>query len=274
MSHTTTAAIGILDIIDSLEPAAERAVEEKENALDAALTMALQADPATTLRCLALIDTRLHRPSFRVPGGELQPKLQSKVERMIASNPHALMATCGQYTPAEDSWFWQGMAAGMQTAADAYRACWSDSVAQAWASCLRRAGELSDDVSLRLHVQATAFCLHNPRLPLGPVMTQGFPLFYLAVAMGNANSITDEMFGYFDWAKAKKLRKEVIDAYVASCWPAEELAIVAVRCQILRKVIHRLQRNGAETTTSAECWMGFRSARQRKLNPFGLRFRP
>jgi hypothetical protein len=578
MSHTPTAAIGILDIIDSLEPAAERAVEEKKSALNAALAAALHADPAATLRCLSLIDARLHRPSFAAAGGQLQPKLQSTVESMVASDPHALMASCGQNTPAEDSYFWQGVAAGMQTAAEArpdslasladcpaiasfvvrqsprvasaylnssqatreesvthivdwishiereaqrqrlrqellpqvvddetaplleellrditssevgeslsvlaqctqgfakpalrrvvtdfigqrfpdetiqwgqgsdfvqsryvaevvaesfplsqegldlilatnwltvedhcevwaayversarkqlpqwfirrasedvaviepiarshvlsararhalqmigeqcdylplarsnfvrafidrvadselaslfipkacgsalvehvggqidgdrmlavlslapcvawsqqvpgdhvrdlfndisdrdawqrtwntlsilpsplfckvagcqvlddllrsFKASWSDGVAQAWAGCLRRAGELSYDVGLRLHMQATSFCLHNPRLPLGPVLYQAFPPVYQTVATGNAKQITDEMFGYYDWDKAKKLRKDVIDAYVASSWPAEELASIAVRCQILRKVVHRLQR--------------------------------
>lgn len=581
MSHTPTAAVGILDIIDSLEPASERAIREKKGALDAALAAALNADLATTLRCLSLIDTRLHRPSFAAVGAHVQSRLQSTVENMVASDPHVLIATCGNNSPAENSCFWQGVAAGMRAAAEtrpdslasladcpaiasfvvresphvacAYlksskvnrgeaighvidwishiergeqrrrlrqdllpellddesaplleellrdiassdvgdtlsvlvqstqgfakpvlrrvvtdfigqrfpeetiqwgqgsgllqsryvpeivaesfpvsqegldrmlatnwltaddrcevlsafvertarrqqpqwfiqrasedvavmepfaqshvwsgrarralqaigeqcnylplarsnffsefiqrvadselsilfipkacdsalaehvggridgdrmlevlslrpcvawcnqvsgdhirellndipdrdawrriwdtlsilpislfrkvashqllddlirsvRACWSDDVAQAWARYLRRASELelSDDVELRLHMQATSFCLHNPRLPLGPVLCHAFPPVYQAVATANAKQITDEMFGYFDWDKAKKLRKDVIDAYVASCWPAEDLAIVAVRCQILRKVIHRLQRN-------------------------------
>jgi hypothetical protein len=122
------------------------------------------------------------------------------------------------------------------------RACWTDDVANAWASCLLRASELSYDAGLRLHMQATSFCLNNPRLSLGPVLYHAFTPVYQAVATANAKQITDEMFGYFDWDKAKKLRKDVIDAYVASSWPAEDLAIVAGRCQILRKVIHRLHR--------------------------------
>jgi hypothetical protein len=51
-----------------------------------------------------------------------------------------------------------------------------------------------------------------------------------------------ELFGYFDWDKAKKLRKDVIEAYMSSCWPPEDLALTASKSQILRKVFNRLRK--------------------------------
>jgi hypothetical protein len=127
--------------------------------------------------------------------------------------------------------------------ARSYRAYWSESVARAWSSIVVRAHEeLPYDAALRLHMESTAFCLNNPRLPVGQVVLAAFPLVYDAVAMAKAPLVTDEMFGYFDWDKAKRLRKNVIDSFVSSCWPPEDLAILASKCQILRKVIHRLQR--------------------------------
>ncbi len=579
LPHTPTAAVGILDIIDALEPVAERAVKEKQFALDAAVSAALKADVPATLRCLSLIDTRLRRPSFAVAGSEFQSALKDSVENIVAKEPQTLIATCGQNIPSEDSVFWQAATNGMRTAAEtrpdslatlgqsptiasfvvreapsvaraylhssqdrradatseviqwvrhierdeqrqhlrrellpetfddesvplleellrdvsssdvddtldvlvestqgfgrasirrvvtdficqrfpeetihwgqrsqlfqsryvpemlaeafplslegldrilavdwmtpddrcevwsafieraakkqlpqwfvrraredvatiepfaqcdafsaratralqaiggqcdylpivrsrffqgiilkiaeagladllvpkavdsaiveylggridgdrmlaalslapcekwseqvsgghihgllastpdretwqrawmtlsilprilfrkvaghqiiaeftrSFRANWTDGVAQSWTRVIHRAhDELSYESSLRLLMQSTAFCFDNSRFPLGQVVCAAFPPVYEAVSTGRATHITDEMFGYFDWDKAKKLRKDVIDTYVSSYWPPEELALIASRCKILRKVIHRLQR--------------------------------
>jgi hypothetical protein len=579
LPHTPTAAVGILDIIDSLEPVAERAVKEKQFALDAAVSAALKADDPTTLRCLSLIDTRLRRPSFAMAGSEVQSTLKDSVEKIVAREPQTLIAICGQNIPSDDSLFWQAATNGMRNAAEtrpdslenlghspaiasfvvreapsiaraywhssrdrraeatseviqwvrhieceeqrrhlrrellpetfddesvplleellrdvsssdvedtlnllvestqgfgrasirrvvadficqrfpeetihwgqrlhllhskyvadvlaeafplslegldrilavdwmtpddrcevlsafieraakkqlpqwfvrrageevatiepfaqcdafsaratralqtigdhcdylpivrsrffqefvlkiaetglagllipkavnsaiaehvggridadrmlaalsltpcekwceqassghiygllastpdrdawqrawitlsilpsilfrkvaghqivaeftrSFRANWTNSVAQSWSRIIHRAqDELSYESSLRLLMQSIAFCFDNSRLPLGEVASAAFPSVYEAVSTGRATHVTDEMFGYFDWDKAKKLRKNVIDAYMASCWPADDLALVAAKCQILRKVIHRLQR--------------------------------
>ena len=73
-------------------------------------------------------------------------------------------------------------------------------------------------------------------------MLTAFPPVYEAVMMNNATQITDELFGYFDWDKAKKLRKDVIESYTSSVWPPEDLAIIATHSDILRKVFSRLRR--------------------------------
>jgi hypothetical protein len=139
-----------------------------------------------------------------------------------------------------------GKVAGTHIVSDytrSFRSYWTEEVSSAWACCLARAKEaLSREASLRLHMLSMSFCLNNPKLPLGPVICEAFPLVYEAVSAGNASHVTDEMFRYFDWDKAKKLRKDAIDAYVCSIWPPEDLALIAAKCRILRKVIHRLQR--------------------------------
>jgi hypothetical protein len=123
------------------------------------------------------------------------------------------------------------------------RALWSEEVAEKWNLILIRSyEELAYEASLRLSMESMTFCFGNPRLPVGNVVSSAFPPVYDAVVSGKANSITDEMFGYFDWDKAKKLRRDIIDAFVASCWPPEELALIASKCQILRKVFNRLRR--------------------------------
>lgn len=117
-SQTPTAAVGILDIIDSLEPAAEKAVTEKEVALKAAVDAARMADTPSSLHCLSLIDVRLRRPSFSLSGAEARSALKESVERIVAKEPFTVMSTCGQNNPSEDSVFWQGVINGMRTAAE------------------------------------------------------------------------------------------------------------------------------------------------------------
>ena len=182
------------------------------------------------------------------------PPCEKWCEQAPSSRIHDLLLTC----PDRDAWrrAWGTLSvlpqplfqkvAGHQIIAAfirSYRASWIESVAEAWKHIVQRANEeLPYENSLRLLMESTAFCLNNPRLPVGQVVCSAFPLVYDAVVTGRATQVTDEMFGYFDWDKAKKLRKDVIDAYVSSHWPPEELALIAARCQVLRKVVHRLQR--------------------------------
>jgi hypothetical protein len=124
-----------------------------------------------------------------------------------------------------------------------FRANWTEDVAHAWSLIMKRAQEeLPYEAALRLHVESNSFGLNNPRLPVGIVVGTAFPYVYDAVSRGTASHVTDELFGYFDWDKAKTLRKEVLNSFVGSCWAPEDLAFLASKCQILRKVIHRLQR--------------------------------
>jgi len=124
-----------------------------------------------------------------------------------------------------------------------YRALWSEGVADSWKQITRRAAEeLPYENSLQLLMESAAFCLRNPRLPLSTVMLATFPPVYDAVVADRATQITDEMFGYFDWDKGKKLRKDLIECFMSSSWPPEYLALTASRCQILRKVFNRLRK--------------------------------
>ncbi len=124
-----------------------------------------------------------------------------------------------------------------------YRAEWSSDVAEKWAMVLERGREeLNYEESLKLLIESTSFCIRNPRLPIGTVVSSAFPPVYTAVVGSIATPITDEMFGYFDWDKAKKLRKDIVDAYMSSCWPPEELALIGAKCQLLRKFFSRLYR--------------------------------
>lgn len=79
-------------------------------------------------------------------------------------------------------------------------------------------------------------------MPVGNVVVEAFPAAYKAVVTGRSPSVTDELFSILDWDKAKALRKELIRSFTASAWPPHQLALTANRCDILPKIIKRLQR--------------------------------
>jgi GTPase-associated protein 1, N-terminal domain type 1 len=142
-----------------------------------------------------------------------------------------------------------------------YYAQWSVTVAGCWARLIDRAREeLSSQLALRIALDSLAFCLNQGRLPVGAVVLSSFPTVYAAVSSNDAPQITDELFGYFDWDKAKKLRKDLIEAYPSSVWPPEELGLVAARSQILRKVFSRLRRKWHGQDYLARMVQGLRSA--------------
>lgn len=124
-----------------------------------------------------------------------------------------------------------------------YRSSWTESVERNWKRILVRGGEeLPSEKILPLNFQATAFCFRHTRHSVGRVLLAAFPPVYEAVTTNRAAHITDDLFGWFDWDKAKRFRRGLIDAFVDSCWPPEELALIGARCDILRKLVHRLQR--------------------------------
>lgn len=124
-----------------------------------------------------------------------------------------------------------------------YRAIWTSDVADNWVQIIERScRELSHEDSMQLMIEALSFCINNPSLPVGEVVVSAFPEVYRAVTANHHSSVADEMFGYFDWDKGKKLRKAVIESYLNSNWPPEGLALLSFRSQILRKIFSRLRR--------------------------------
>jgi hypothetical protein len=120
---------------------------------------------------------------------------------------------------------------------------WAHEVAVAWCTILVRAKHLSDPrISMRHNVQALGFSLANNRLPLSEVTREAFPTVYAAVAeqslfADEANSLLS-----YDWDKAKALRRNLVDSFYGSNWPAGDLALTAKVSFGLRKLFRRVWR--------------------------------
>jgi hypothetical protein len=147
-----------------------------------------------------------------------------------------------------------------QSLTRSYCAQWTLEIAQKWTALLRRATtELGGETSIWLDFESLVFCLSHTRSPLVEVVSFAFPVVYDSVSVNRWPKVTDEFFGTFDWDKAKKLRKDLIEAFMQSNWAPDELAIISVRCQILRKIVNRLHRRWKGEAYLSQMIAGLRS---------------
>jgi hypothetical protein len=55
-------------------------------------------------------------------------------------------------------------------------------------------------------------------LPLGPVVAEAFQTVHEGVFASTTPVEVPALFGFFDWDKAKQLRKRLIEAFLGSSW--------------------------------------------------------
>lgn len=119
---------------------------------------------------------------------------------------------------------------------------WTPDVVESWRTVISRAMPLSDATTrLQLCADAIRFCFYNTDLPLGAVATEAFSTVYSAVVNSrDPLPETSELFRFYDWDKAKTLRKDLLQAYMTSNWNPGGLAIAASRAGLSRKIFSRL----------------------------------
>jgi hypothetical protein len=118
----------------------------------------------------------------------------------------------------------------------------SEATCKYWAIVLRRAKEeASADAHLQLCADAVDFAMSHLRLPLGGLLAEAFPTVYEAVSSSNEPPESG-WFRFFNWDRAKELRKALIDAFFNSDWRPGDLAIAAGGETLLRKLFKRIRR--------------------------------
>ena len=133
---------------------------------------------------------------------------------------------------------------------------WSDEVSDAWLQILRRSRSEygTPRTRMALCVQALGYSFEHRNLPLGAVAAEAFCDVYAAVTGWSMFAgETGPLFSVFDWDKGKHLRRALVDAFVGSRWPAEELVLAARDVHLLRKIFRRLtrKRNGVKYAREA-----------------------
>lgn len=120
---------------------------------------------------------------------------------------------------------------------------WTREVSIAWCSILERAHQLCEPrYYLRHTVQALGFSLSNSQLPLSVVVRSAFPNVYRSVAEQSPHSDEANSLVSYDWDKAKALRRNLVDCFYSSDWPAGDLALSAAESFGLRKLFRRVWR--------------------------------
>lgn len=120
---------------------------------------------------------------------------------------------------------------------------WTPAMAEAWVAVLSRAKtEANSSTHLQLCADALAYGFDHVTLPLGPVVAEAFQTVHEGVSASTTPAEAASLFGFFDWDKAKQLRKRLIEAFLGSSWRPGDLAIAAGGETLLRKIFKRLRR--------------------------------
>ena len=122
---------------------------------------------------------------------------------------------------------------------------WSDEISDTWLEILRRCRSKTKKPRTRiaLCVQALKFSFEHKGLPLGTVAAEVFYDVYAAVTEWSIYAAeAGPLFSLLDWDKGKELRRALVESFVNSKWPADELVLAVRDVDLLRKIFKRLAR--------------------------------
>ena len=125
----------------------------------------------------------------------------------------------------------------------------------AWGETLVRVQEATpENQSLRIGADVLQDGFKTTHEPVGAAVSASFYPVYRAVCDSSwLPPEVSDLFGWFEWDKAKELRKGIVRAFVSSCWNPADLALAVREDEaLLRKLVKRVLRseNGESYVTS------------------------
>ena len=120
---------------------------------------------------------------------------------------------------------------------------WSDEISDTWSQILRRCRSKPGNPRTRiaLCVQALKYSFEHTSLPLGAVAAEAFYDVYAAVTEPSVYSAeAGPLFSVFEWNKGKEMRSALVDSFLNSKWPPEDLVLAVSDVHLLRKIFRRL----------------------------------
>ena len=123
---------------------------------------------------------------------------------------------------------------------------WTPAMGNAWADIIRRVlHATSGSSALKMCADVIQFGFDHTGDSVGPAVAAAFYPVYRAVCNSSwTPSEVSNLFGWFEWDKAKELRKGLVRAFVSSDWSPGDLALSACEDeQLLRKLVKRILRN-------------------------------
>lgn len=132
---------------------------------------------------------------------------------------------------------------------------WTQAMGSAWAEAIRRVRLSTPGSStLRMCADVLQFGFEHTSDTVGAAVAAAFYPVYAAVCDSDwTPHEVSNLFGWFDWDKAKELRKGLIRAFIGSNWSPGDLALTASEDErLLRKLVKRTLRtdNGHSYVTA------------------------
>jgi len=122
---------------------------------------------------------------------------------------------------------------------------WTPEMGAAWGETLHRVQEATPrSMSLRMCADVLLYGFDTTHEPVGAAVAASFYPVYKVVCDSNwTPPEVSKLFGWFEWDKAKELRKGLVRAFVDSCWNPADLALAAREDEaLLRKLVKRTYR--------------------------------
>lgn len=122
---------------------------------------------------------------------------------------------------------------------------WTQAMGSAWAEAIRRMQHSTPGSStLRMCADVLQFGFEHTGETVGAAVAAAFYPVYRAVCESDwTPQEVSNLFGWFDWDKAKELRKGLVRAFVGSNWNPGDLALAACEDEhLLRKLVKRTLR--------------------------------
>lgn len=122
---------------------------------------------------------------------------------------------------------------------------WTEEVSVNWVSIIRRAEDVgARSLHLTLCVKALNYSINHLDLPLSKVVVESFPVVYNHTLTKDSSLSWLRPLSYLfsDWDKGKELRRQIVQSFLKSEWPPEDLALAMPDKQTLRKIFKRLHR--------------------------------
>jgi len=86
------------------------------------------------------------------------------------------------------------------------------------------------------------YAFHRPRLPVSALVVCAFHVVHEAASAPDSSFELGRLVSYWDWDKAKALRKKLITVFIESRWPPGDLVVAAERAGVARQILRRVAR--------------------------------
>jgi hypothetical protein len=112
----------------------------------------------------------------------------------------------------------------------------------AWAQLLNECVSRRSRLGLAAASATLEYAFRRPHLPVSSLVISAFHVMHEAASSGDGSYEVSRLVSYWDWDKAKALRKKLIEVFSGSGWPAGDLVVAAEGAGIARKILKRLAR--------------------------------